>query len=121
MHASVSPSPPVTPTSTHRSVHYTTLAVMPTQPLCFGGTTDGTVHIWDVHTRELVRVLYGHVGAVTGLSLACDARTLVSSATDGTVLSAPYPKSVVLLFLVKEREWNFPPWSAVWHCRCLLM
>eukprot|EP00041_Stephanoeca_diplocostata_P034297 m.1157525 g.1157525 ORF g.1157525 m.1157525 type:complete len:1577 (-) comp24497_c0_seq1:211-4941(-) len=83
--ASASPSPPVTPSSPHRSVHYTTLAVSPVQPLCFAGTTDGTVHIWDIHTRELIRVLYGHVGTITGLSLACNARTLVSSAADGTV------------------------------------
>ncbi|OWZ30165.1 hypothetical protein LQV05_002841 [Cryptococcus neoformans] len=50
------------------------------------GNSHGTVEIWDVETRGVVRILEGHVKAVEGLSWSRNNRYLLSASSDGTAI-----------------------------------
>lgn len=47
------------------------------------GTKDGLIRLWDMRTGEVVRVLEGHMDAIT--SLKFDATTIISGSLDGTM------------------------------------
>src|SRR3989338_5212089 len=46
------------------------------------GCQDGRIVIWDFDTRNVARVLEGHVHVITSLSWSRDGRTLLSASTD---------------------------------------
>ncbi|CBQ67568.1 related to SWD1-subunit of the COMPASS complex [Sporisorium reilianum SRZ2] len=50
------------------------------------GRTDGFITIWDIETRSVLRVLAGHVRAVTGLAWSAHNRYLASSSGDWNVI-----------------------------------
>ena len=54
--------------------------------LASGGNVDGTVHLWDVSTGELIHTLEGHTGSIQSVSFSPDGRTLASASSDGTIL-----------------------------------
>ena len=46
---------------------------------------DHTVRMWDVRTGQCLQILSGHTHWVMGVAIAPDARSAVSSSTDGTI------------------------------------
>lgn len=67
-------------TFTHRSA---VLCLQFDEQYLITGTYDGKVHIWDVETKELVRVMAGHFRAVSALKF--DATKLVTGSWDQSV------------------------------------
>ena len=55
------------------------------RPRCEDTTAASVVHLWDVHGGRLIASLEGHNGAVYGVALSADARTIASCGFDGTV------------------------------------
>ena len=49
------------------------------------GSYEGAIHVWDMSSNELVRVLLGHMGNVSGVGVLNDDRRIVSSGYDGTL------------------------------------
>jgi WD40 repeat protein/serine/threonine protein kinase len=47
------------------------------------GTFGGSIHILDIETWEVIRVIQGHSGWVTNLIFTADSKQLISAATDG--------------------------------------
>ncbi|KAJ8753734.1 hypothetical protein K2173_026410 [Erythroxylum novogranatense] len=51
----------------------------------FSGSMDGDIRLWDMASRRTVCRFPGHQGAIRGLTVSTDGRTLVSCGTDCTV------------------------------------
>jgi WD40 repeat protein len=49
------------------------------------GSDDGTVRLWDVPARKVIRQFSGHAGAITELAALPDGQLLVSGAMDRSV------------------------------------
>jgi WD40 repeat protein len=61
------------------------VAFRPDGQLIAGAGADGTVRLWDVAGRRLVRTLKGHTDPVRALAFSPDGRSLASAGNDGTV------------------------------------
>ena len=64
-----------------------------------GGSRDGTIFLWDVHTETLKRKLIGHTLSISDLVFSPDGNTLASTSYDSTVLlwkSAPTAETAQL-------------------------
>ena len=53
--------------------------------LCFSGTYNQNIHVYDINTHQHIKALTGHFGTVTGLVLSVTGRLLFSASYDTTV------------------------------------
>jgi len=60
------------------------------------GCNDGRLVVWDFQVRAIVRLLIGHVKAITSVDWSREGRHLVSAATDWTVLLWDAVRAVVV-------------------------
>ena len=70
-------------------------------------TSDGSVLVWTVATRQVTEILRGHAGAVTDLAFSPDDATLYTGGQDGTIL----------VWDVKGDRRFAPRRAAIEHCR----
>jgi hypothetical protein len=68
----------------------TALAFAPDGALLFAGSTDCTIRVVEVQTRQEVAVLSGHIGGVNGLAFSPDGQLLASAGGDGLVRLWPW-------------------------------
>ncbi|ORZ15957.1 hypothetical protein BCR42DRAFT_416210 [Absidia repens] len=61
------------------------LSLASSKKYLFSGSQSSKIHVWDLQTFSLVKVLEGHRGSVLGLSLSADQHWLFSCSGDGTV------------------------------------
>ena len=64
---------------------FTTIAIASDGRLSAVGASDGRIHLFDVISRKPLRVLSAHESFVYDVAFSPDAKSLVSSSTDGTV------------------------------------
>ena len=66
-----------------------TIALSPDGDTLAGGghSHDSRIHLWDVHTGEVLGTLKGHTGSVIGLAFSTDGRRLYSASYDGSLRS----------------------------------
>jgi WD40 repeat protein len=76
-----------------------------TEHLLASGSTDRTVRLWDMHTRECVAVLEGHTDSVDSVAFSPDSHLLASASRDYTVR----------LWDVSERKAAFPMYVLQGH------
>ena len=62
-----------------------TLAFSPDARYLWSGGSDQVIRCWDVHTGQAVGRLYGHTGAIRGLAVSPDGRSIASCSDDYTV------------------------------------
>ncbi|KAG1739339.1 WD40-repeat-containing domain protein [Suillus lakei] len=67
------------------SVGLKTIALSPKGDTIASGSIDGTVRLWDVEMRKVVRKWTGHAGAVKSVCWSPDGERVVSGASDETV------------------------------------
>lgn len=61
-------SPAVMTFQGHRDT-VTCIALHPTESVCFSGSDDGSIRIWDIETRANIKALRNHTESVTGLAI----------------------------------------------------
>ena len=61
------------------------LVFSPDGAILVNGTSNGTILVWDVATRDQIAALDGHTQEVETLKFSPDGKTLVSTAMDGTI------------------------------------
>ena len=69
-----------------------------------GGSRDGSIFLWDVHTETLKRKLIGHTLSVSSLVFSPDGSTLASTSYDSTVLLWESPPTVETVQLAPRAE-----------------
>ncbi|XP_042489115.1 DDB1- and CUL4-associated factor 13-like isoform X2 [Macadamia integrifolia] len=62
----------------------------------FSGSMDGDIRLWDIASRRTVCQFPGHQGAVRGLTVSTDGRTLVSCGMDCTVRLWSVPAASIM-------------------------
>ena len=74
----------------------TSLAKSPTHlSVVLSGAADGEIRLWDMTSSRSLRILYGHAGAVRGLSVTYDGRRCISCGDDGTIRLWPMPRAAL--------------------------
>src|SRR5207237_230251 len=61
------------------------IAISPDGKYLVAADDDKTIHVWDIGTGQVVRVLAGHADVVLRISFSRDGKYLASASFDGTV------------------------------------
>jgi WD40 repeat protein len=87
-------------------------AFSPDGRIIAAGTTEGTVEIWDLYSKQELLTLRGHTGQVTSVAFAPDGRTLATVSNDGTLRLWRAYKDRELEYEeagAGNRRWGLPP------------